>query len=54
VELWGATQVTKRPISLPCPFSQLNGRQNALTQKPEVADIVTPPHPMPARLEGAG
>ena len=54
MELWGATQVTKRAISLPCPFSQVNGPKDALTHKPRVAGIVTPPHPMPARLEGAG
>jgi hypothetical protein len=39
-------------MSFPCP-NQV-GLENALAQRPEVAGIVTPPHPMSACREGAG
>jgi hypothetical protein len=46
------TLVSSEPISFPCPFP--DGLENALAHRPEVAGIVTPPHPMSACREGAG
>jgi hypothetical protein len=54
MELWGTTQVSSEPISFPCPYLNQDGLEDALAQRPEVAGIVTPPHPMLARREGAG
>jgi hypothetical protein len=39
-------------MSFPCPYQ--DGLANALAHRPEVASIVTPPHPMLACREGAG
>jgi hypothetical protein len=54
VRLWGTIEVSSEPISFPCPYLFRVGLENALAHRPEVAGIVTPPHPMPACREGAG
>lgn len=54
MKLWGTIEVSGYPTSFPCPDPIGDGLENALAHRPEVAGIVTPPHPMPASREGAG
>lgn len=54
VRLWGTIEVSGEPTSFPCPYPIRDGLENALAHRPEVAGIVTPPHPMPASRQGAG
>jgi hypothetical protein len=54
MELWGTTQASSEPNSFPCPYLIQDGLEDALAHRPEVAGIVTPPHPMPASREGTG
>lgn len=54
MKLWGTTEVSSEPMSFPCPYLIGDGLENALAHRPEVAGIVTPPHPMLACREGAG
>jgi hypothetical protein len=51
VKLWG-TEASSESTSFLCPYQ--DGLDNALAHRPEVAGIVTPPHPMPACRKGAG
>jgi hypothetical protein len=53
MKLWGMTQASGGSISFPGPYVPY-GLEDALAYRPEVAGIVTPPHPMPACREGAG
>jgi hypothetical protein len=54
MKLWGTSEASVEPTSFPCPYRIKDGLENALAHRPEVAGIVTPPHPMPACREGAG
>lgn len=54
MELWGTIQASGAPLSFPGPSQWWDGLEDALAQTPEVAGIVTPPHPMPACQVGAG
>ena len=54
MKLWGTIEVGSAPMSFLCPSRNPDGLKNALAYWPEVAGIVTPPHPMPACREGAG
>lgn len=54
MEMWGTMEVSGGRTSFPCPYPLEDGLEDALAHWPEVAGIVTPPHPMPACREGAG
>jgi hypothetical protein len=54
MKLWGMRQAGRESNSFPCPSQVTDGLEDALAHTPEVAGIVTPPHPMSACRKGAG